>query len=285
MRFGVLICCFILCFALADAQTAPLPLDFSPGLAPQENCFDGDERYSDPSITVEVRTGRMFNCDYWVADIRVAHASQLRTAAAHGFKALANEDGRSIAKKANAVLAVNGDFYSHPGSKYVLRQGTFFADTLKGRRDILLIDEDGDFHVLHKAEKGSVDGTADGKAVVNALGFGPILVEDGKAIEEFSVTGIAPDEGRQRVAIAQAGPLRYKVFCCAGPIRGSKGMTIGQFAALAESEHVRTAYNLDGGDSAMLYFHGRKLNDRTKTSREISDIVYFASAWDGEEED
>ena len=29
----------------------------------------------------------------------------------------------------------------------------------------------------------------------------------------------------------------------------------------------------------MLYFHGKKLNDRAKTAREICDIVYFASAW------
>ena len=285
MRFGMLLCLFALCFALGAADTAPLPLDFSPGMMPQESGFEGDARYSDPSITVEVRTGRMFDCDYWVADIRVAHATQLRTAAAHSFKALANEDGPAIAKKANAVLAVNGDFYSHAGSKYVLRQGALIADTLKGRRDILLIDEDGDFHGLHKAAKGSVDGTADGKPLANALSFGPILVEDGKAIEEFNVTGIAPDKGRQRVGIAQTGPLHYKVLCCAGPIRGSKGMTIEQFAALAESEGARIAYNLDGGDSAMLYFHGRKLNDRTNTAREISDIVYFASAWDGEEED
>ena len=55
-------------------------------------------------------------------------------------------------------------------------------------------------------------------------------------------------------------------------------MTITQFAQLAAQEGAVTAYNLDGGDSAMLYFHGKKLNDRSQTSRKISDIVYFASA-------
>ena len=56
-------------------------------------------------------------------------------------------------------------------------------------------------------------------------------------------------------------------------------MTIRQFAELTALQEVQVAYNLDGGDSTMLYFHGKKLNDRSKTAREISDIVYFASAW------
>ena len=260
------------------AEPAVLPLDFSPGSLPRESGFTKDTAYEDPTISVRIEEGRAFDCQYWVADVVIGHATQLRTAAANGFQSMSNADGMRIAKNAGAVVAVNGDFYSHTGSKYVLRQGELIADTLVGKRDILLIDEDGDFHTVHDAKKNSIDGTVNGKRIANALSFGPILVEDGKAIEEFHVTGIAPTEGRQRVCIAQLGPLHYKLICCAGHFRGSKGMTIMQFAQLAAQEGAVTAYNLDGGDSAMLYFHGKKLNDRSQTSRKISDIVYFASA-------
>ena len=241
------------------AEPAVLPLDFSPGSLPRESGFTKDTAYEDSTISVRIEEGRAFDCQYWVADVVIGHATQLRTAAANGFQSMSNADGMRIAKN-------------------VLRQGELIADTLVGKRDILLIDEDGDFHTVHDAKKNSIDGTVNGKRIANALSFGPILVEDGKAIEEFHVTGIAPTEGRQRVCIAQLGPLHYKLICCAGHFRGSKGMTITQFAQLAAQEGAVTAYNLDGGDSAMLYFHGKKLNDRSQTSRKISDIVYFASA-------
>ncbi|MBR1407592.1 MAG: phosphodiester glycosidase family protein [Clostridia bacterium] len=265
------------------AETVVLPLDFSAGFAPLERGFEQDDAYTDPSISVRIETGRVFDCDYWVADIAIAHATQLRTAAANGFASRSNADGVKIAKNADAVVAVNGDFYSHTGSKYILRQGELIADTLVGKRDILLIDEDGDFHTVHDAKKNSIGDTVEGKRIINALSFGPILVEGGKAIESFTVSGIAPKEGRQRVCIAQTGPLHYKLICCAGHFRGSAGMTIVQFAQLAEQQGAVTAYNLDGGDTSMLYFHGKKLNDRAQTTRKISDIVYFASAYRPEE--
>ena len=44
-----------------------------------------------------------------------------------------------------------------------------------------------------------------------------------------------------------------------------------------------TAYNLDGGDSTMMIFRNEKINDKdNENTRNISDIIYFASAWDGE---
>ena len=45
------------------------------------------------------------------------------------------------------------------------------------------------------------------------------------------------------------------------------------------------AYNLDGGNSACLYLMGRKMNNTNSTEkRPISDIIYFASAWDPDAE-
>ena len=42
---------------------------------------------------------------------------------------------------------------------------------------------------------------------------------------------------------------------------------------------VQTAYNLDGGDSTLLYFNGTRLNEfGSKTQRKLMDIIYFASA-------
>ena len=40
----------------------------------------------------------------------------------------------------------------------------------------------------------------------------------------------------------------------------------------------RQAYNLDGGNSATLAFHGQVYNTKVQKERDVSDIIYFASA-------
>ena len=52
---------------------------------------------------------------------------------------------------------------------------------------------------------------------------------------------------------------------------------------VASMDDIQVAYNLDGGDSAFMYFNGKKINDAlTDNDRLLADIVYFASAWSGE---
>ena len=158
-----------------------------------------------------------------------------------------------------------------------------YLNILDGDRDLLLIDEDGDFHVVFKADAGSQDGTVNGKRVINAFFFGPALVVDGKTVEGVTGRSMSENEGRQRMCIAQVGPLHYKAICCAGPARGNAGMTLKQFASFVAEQGVQTAYNLDGGDSTMIIFRNEKINDvQNASTRSISDIIYFASAWEGE---
>ena len=58
------------------------------------------------------------------------------------------------------------------------------------------------------------------------------------------------------------------------------GLTLAEFAALCEREGVQTAYNLDGGDSALLYFHNDRVYDnKPNTSlRRLQDVIYFVSS-------
>ena len=186
----------------------------------------------------------------------------------------------------SAILAIDGDYFCYTGIGYIVRQGTEYLDHLRGDRDVLLIDEDGDFHYVLRPKRNSLDGTVDGKKVINSFFFGPVLVREGKAVLNPMAEGMAFDEPRQRMAIAQVGPLEYMAICCASQARGSMGMTLKQFAKLCADEGAYIAYNLDGGDSTMMIFNGEKINDvLNENTRAISDIVYFASAWTGEEAD
>ncbi len=258
-----------------------LPIDFSGGCELDPRNFNGKTFYQDPTITVTLTSGRYSDCDWWAADIVIASPTQLRTVSAGGFNTSMTMTGSFLAKSVNAVLAVDGDYYFYTGKGYILRQGILYKNILDGTTDVLLIDENGDFHVISRARQGEVSDTVNGKKVINAMYFGPALVIDGEPVRGVSGAGMAEDKGRQRMAICQVGPLHYKCICCAGPARGSSGMNLQVFTYFVADMGVKTAYNLDGGDSTMLIFNGEKINDvNNSSSRKISDIIYFASAWD-----
>lgn len=256
-----------------------LPMDFSGGAALDPNGYYGGDSYADPTVRVSVKSGRADECDYWVADIQIGHPSQLRTAAADAFSTNMALPGATIARRVNAAFALNGDYYSFTRKGFIVRQGVAYKDILEGRRDLLLIDENGDFHFVRNARKGEGLLEVGGKKIVNAFFFGPILVENGAMVEHFSFDEMTLSERCQRICIAQAGPLHYQVACCAGPYRGSTGMTMKEFAKLVYGLGLNNAYNLDGGNSAMMIFNGKKINDpENPKTRDIVDILYFASS-------
>ena len=288
----------ILLFAPAHAEEVKsLPIDLSGGYAPKAACYLDDLEYEDSTIHVTVReyqdTLDGQKIAYWVADVTIADASQLRTqAAAADFSSTRQLDCDVIARRVQAVVAINGDYYNGTERKqkaFTIRQGVLYRDNLdpegKGSKlmDVLLIDENGDFHGIHQPTKGTLTDEIDGKKVINSFSFGPILVENGVKVEDFSSTGtwmnMAWDRRAQRMCICQVGPLHYKLICCMAPTHGYIGMSLDEFAAIVEREGVDIAYNLDGGDSTYLYFHGRKINNpRSSTTRKLQDIIYFASA-------
>ena len=289
-RLFILLCAFVLICAgpvqsIAAAETTyKLPWDFSGGMPLKTEYFYGNTTYADPTIAVKIQYG-VFNrgaetgCEYWVASIKIAHPSQLRTTAANGFQSEMTMKGTAMAKRVNAVLAINGDYFYFTHHGYILRQGQLFLDDLRGDRDVLLIDEDGDFHIVRNPFTGQVSQTIDGKRVVQAFFFGPVLVDNGKLVRDMALReDMAAEERKQRMCLAQVGPLEYKCICCGPPARGNTGMTLQEFARLVyevgiddaqkkskrageEIKSTMTAYNLDGGNSTMLIFNGEKIND------------------------
>lgn len=269
--------------AIAEEPVYTLPVDFTPGKPVDPACYISETEYKDPTLHVVIETGRKDNCDYWVARIKIAHPSQLRTAAAAGFENESTMQGVHLARRQNAVLAVNGDYYCYYRYGYLMRQGVLYLDQLHGDRDLLAIDEDGDFHIILSPEAGTMTDTINGKKLINVMHFGPGLVVNGEIGSMENSYWLVPEAKRQRMSIAQTGPLEYLVCCCAGPARGSYGMDLMQFAELLKELGAVNAYNLDGGDSTIMVFNGEKINDKkNKSTRAISDIMYFASAWDGQ---
>ena len=262
-----------------------LPLDETGGMPFQINFTSDTMTYDDPTIHVERSRIRnhetKYNCTVHYAKVRIADASQLRTASCRGF------DNRSVARvdvigrQVNAVLAINGDFFGSHKDGYILRQGTVYRDMIQRKCDILLIDEDGDFHIIpYDADQENIDKTQwNGKKVYNAFTFGPVLILNDEVVLDIAADPAhadAPGRGA-RTAIVQTGHLEYMVITCR-----EVGVTLEELTSLIQelTDHVECAYVLDGGLSSQMAFAGRLINKLAdKTARPVTDIVYFASAW------
>ena len=313
-------------FEITEKREYALPVDFSPAPAPKAEGFSEskDEAgkkvriYEDSTIRVVLSETRYYltekkdktGTDIWIADIVISDPSQLRTASfddSFDFSSIINgkraREGKivTLAKHVNAVVAINGDSVGAKEDKknfgLVLRQGQLIQNHLddKGnyRMDLLIIDENGDFHGIHAAEAGDMEDpyTFEGKKVLDIFSFGPILVENGEAVEDYQGVdrsakkkdgcwmNMRSDEDAQRIAICQVGPLHYLLVASAND-HGNTGLTMRQFADFLVSQGVQFAYNMDGGVSSVLYYHGAgKVNLKSvKQGRNLWDIIYFASA-------
>lgn len=272
----------------------PLPIDFSPGFAPQESGYLDEYTYKDPTIEVHIEykditeygAMRGRTAGAWIVDIRIGDASQFRTAAAESFDVDNDWPFEDIAKPMNPVFACNGDYVTRLNEGFIIRQGTLFRDKLKGRRDVLAVDEDGDFHVFVAPKKGELSDTVDGKKIINAFYFGPILVENGEipTRKMTTFTYLEEDDYYTRLAICQVGHLHYKIIATTTKMDKNKtsGLKMKDFARLCLDEGAQIAFNLDGGFSTTLYFNGGLANfQKDVNQRKLADIIYFASAWDG----
>ena len=304
-------CC---CGALAQ-EWEPLPMDgYDPGNPPADGAFLSDTEYRDDSISVKIYADRYAATDYLYVHVKISHPSQLRTAPATLVENPANKvnfrytseitkRGRYIANAANAVVAINGDYFIKTDKcQVVMRQSQQVRNAADGHMDLLVIDKNGDFTALEGCTRAQYNEYLDSHQadMYNVFCFGPVLARDGACVigDDYYNGYLGSNKGTQRTAIAQLGPLEYMLITCSSEQASEnkkvkdKGMTIQEFAQACEIAGKRLnengcllAFNLDGGNSATLNFKQTdpktgKLNYvkvNPGQERFLSDIIYFAT--------
>ena len=275
-RFLALFLALLLCCTTGSAfgeneYDLPLDIEFE-NYAPKEENFTETE-YHDDSLDVVIEYINYDSIKCYVARIKVKSPTQLRTATA----GLPNQDVivlPSVMDEAlNAVVTINGDYYTHMArDSYIYRQGVMYRDKPDYRRDSLLIDDKGDFHIFrcptNVEEVPAFEGT-----VINSFSFGPALIIDGETqpFREDYFVG-TPTEWEWRTFIGQDGPLSY-VFVV------MQGCSVREAGRFAEYLGLQNAYTLDGGNSSVMLFHHKYVGDKNPDrEREQSDIIYVVTA-------
>ena len=205
-------------------------------------------------------------------------------------------DATETAKKHNVVFAMNTDYYTyrvavnnnrHTG--IVIRDGRILYDdpytekqvtnSMFPNLDMLAFMPDGSLKVYHSWEKTAQEFIDEG--VQTVYSFGPYLLLDGKVSER----AYANNENKNpRCAIGMVEPGHYVAIMCEGRLKRSAGVTISYLAKMMRAKGCQVAFNMVGGQTAVMVFMGKQLNqigayDGGKTnSRPTSEVLGFGTS-------
>lgn len=300
-RILALILLLVMLASAANAETAwqPLPLGGPAPYGPVEGALSEDGlSYDDGTLSVRIEKDYLHDTNVYYIYVTITDPSQLRTAVAYDDP-LSKKTRRAtlMAEENNAVLAFNGDFYSHsdksPGIIY--RSGERIRFNPKPDYDELYIDDKGDLTPVSwpvdkvkfadYAKEQFEAYTADHE-LREAFSFGPALIIDGvvqefKYAKKISCGYPTPD---QRLVFCQLDELSYLFIACEGEnqLGKQRGLSVPEMTELCVARGAVQAYNLDGGNSTSIILCGNRINGynevkSTAKEREIKDIVYFAT--------
>lgn len=238
-----------------------------------------DTSYQDSKTSIELKQYRENDTSIYVADIVLTESSGLKTALANNtYGKNITQSTSAMAEQNNAILAINGDYYS-ARSGYVIRNGVLYRETSSdSSQQDLVIKQDGSFEIITEGAVTAKQLLENGAQQV--LSFGPALVEGGEiAVTKNEEVGKAMTSN-PRTAIGQVDDLHYVMVVADGRTDESEGLSLYQLAQFMTSLGVKTAYNLDGGGSSTMVFHGKIINQPTTngnriSERKVSDIVYI----------
>ncbi|MDG0790472.1 phosphodiester glycosidase family protein [Cohnella ginsengisoli] len=218
---------------------------------------------------------------YYVADVILKNGASIQTAfAKDAYGTNIAQNTSTIAANHGAVFAINGDYYGFRSDGVVIRNGTLYRD--EPAREGLALLSDGTMKSYDEEEETSASLLAEG--VTNTFSFGPALVRNGIAVDDFDNVKIDTNFGNRtidsanpRTGIGMIAPNHYVFVVVDGRSSDSRGMTLNEFADLFADLGATEAYNLDGGGSSTMYFMGRVVNNPQGKEKErgVSDIIYL----------
>lgn len=241
--------------------------------------------YYDHSILVIVWQELRDHCVVTFTEVKLAHPSQLfRTHCQDRYlgyyEAVQLEAPTSMAQRTNSVVAVTGDFYRRREIGTVVYQGKLYRNdpvTL----DTCLFDADGNMHLIERRElnqKQMKQYVADNNIRFSAS-FGPILIKDGKLINNvwYSVGEIL--ERYDRCAIGQLDDLHYLIVNANFTKKHKIAPLLSQAGEYLYEKGCVQGYTLDGGQTGSLVFNGKLINQvNYGGERTSSDTICFVSA-------
>ncbi len=240
--------------------------------------------YLDETIFAVTWKQSVQNCTYTFSEVKIAHPSQFRRFFSEGkYNSGILHTTTEMAASVNAVTASSGDYYSYRNFGIVVNEGV--VHRANGQLlDTCYIDDNGDLLFTYARE---IDGKTEVQDYVNennirfSICFGPVLLVNGFNMVPFYYNSGEINENYPRAALCQLDTLHYVVVSANQEAPDYQLPNVHQFANNLAELGIPTAYALDGGQTASITFNDQLINTVSYgAQREISDIIYFATAAD-----
>ena len=240
--------------------------------------------YCDDSILCIVWKEAIGNTVCTFSEVRIADGSQLRRSlAGDSYSSSIQLKASDMAKAVNSVVAINGDFYAFRQIGVVVYKRELFRFS-PSVLDTCFFTSSGDMLFAHAGELSTAEATKQYIAdndILFSTSFGPILVENGEIYRTASYPVGEVFNYYARSAIGMTGDLHYLLMVTSteDSYRYIDGMYASTAAQIMYDKGCIMAYELDGGQTAVITFNGAPANGIVYGSeRTMSDIIYFAFA-------
>ncbi len=231
---------------------------------------DSAGNYRSDTVSVSITRGRAVTSNYTLADIYIQDISCLKTVFSGGrYNGAPTTVKKMFLTEPDAIVGINGDYYKQNHYGPVIRNGTVYLDRITQKWDIAVLLSSGelvvyDYNTLSKEMLDTLD-------VYQSWVFGPSLLDaEGHAKTKFrsGVQDINP-----RSVLGYFEPGHYAFLAVDGRSSESRGLTMDQLSTLCEDLGFLRAYNLDGGQSSVLYAKEGVANVPYHSGRPSSDII------------
>ncbi len=244
--------------------------------------------YLDETIMVITWKQEIHGAAYTMSEVKIADPSQFRRFLADGtFGSDKQYTTTAMAISVNAVTASSGDFYKFRERGVIVYNGKVYrANSLV---DTCFIDDKGDLIFSRIGEINDMETAqryVDENNIRFSLAFGPVLVDNGEVVEMPEKYPNGELKKRySRAGLGQLGELHYLLVAANLIPNAEVGTpTVARFAEQMQAFGCQKAYNLDGGQTAVIVTGDQLINRPDYgEQRLISDIIYFATALPEEE--
>ena len=207
----------------------------------------------------------------------------------------AHGDAADTALTNHVVFAMNTDYFTYRkvsnGDRrmgIIIRDGEIVYDNPYEERqvnrwlfpnlDTLALYPDGSMTVHHSYDLTAQEYLDAGAYAVYS--FGPYLIKDGELSERAYTSS---DSENPRCAIGMIEPGHYVAILCEGRLKRSGGVDIEYLAKLMRNKGCQVAFNLDGGQTAVMCFMGKQINligvyDGKTNARRTCEIMAFGTS-------
>lgn len=230
-----------------------------------------DTAYKSANINVSFSTVRYEKANVHVADIYVADISNFITVFGkdtYGRGTKYTENVVDYAARMKGIVTLSGDYYGARDGGVVIRNGTLYRDE-KNTRDVCVLYWDGSVKCF---APGDFDAETEmARGAYQCWNFGPKLLDDfGQPMEDFntSVGGRNP-----RAIFGYYEPGHYCFIMVDGRSDESKGLSMKECSQMVYAAGLAQAFNLDGGQTAVMAKAANVYGDPYKGGRKVSDVL------------